>query len=48
MRKLNMLLNQCQKDAAASQKNSAWIVHYQLQRGNPVRIYEGTDFRRKK
>lgn len=48
MKKLNAILNQRQNDAAASQKNNAWIVHYRLQRGNPVRVYEGMDFRRKK
>jgi peptide chain release factor len=48
MRKLKSILEQRKSDAVANQKSSAWIVHYQLQRGNPVRVYEGQKFTRKK
>lgn len=38
-----MNLEQEQKD-----KNLAWMEHTRLERGNPVRIYEGMEFRRKR
>lgn len=34
-------VNQCQE------KNLAWLEHTRLERGNPVRIYEGINFKRK-
>lgn len=46
MKKLEMLLNQRQTEAAARQKSKAWIVHYRLQRCNPVRTYNGMEFKR--
>lgn len=46
MKKLEIQLNQRQSEAEANQKNKAWIVHYRLQRGNPVRSYQGREFKR--
>ncbi len=48
MNKLTKLLKERADKARADQKNSAWIRHYRLERGNPVRVYEGMDFNRKK
>ena len=48
LRKLNAILNDMEKKAGAKQKNDAWAEHYRIERGNPVRVYEGLDFRRKR
>ena len=48
MRKLKAILNRKEVESRADQKNSAWIRHYRLERGNPIRVYEGMDFRRKR
>ena len=37
--------NQSSQDHA---ENQNWIEHYRIIRGNPVRIYEGMDFKRRK
>ena len=36
------------KEASNKQKdiNNAWSEHYKIERGNPVRVYEGIDFKR--
>ena len=31
----------------ADQKNAAWREHTRLQRGNPVRVYSGPEFKNK-
>lgn len=48
MRKLNAILEQKEKDESAKQIHSAWREHNRIQRGNPVRVYEGMEFRRKR
>lgn len=48
MRKLNEILEQKEKDESAKQIHSAWREHNRIQRGNPVRIYAGMEFRRKR
>ncbi len=48
LRKLNAILNDMEKKAGARQKNDAWAEHYRIERGNPVRVYEGLGFKRKK
>ena len=48
MRKLNAILEQKEKDESAKQIHSAWREHNRIQRGNPVRIYAGMEFRRKR
>ena len=45
MRKLKAILARMEKESKASQKNLAWREHTQLQRGNPVRVYRGIEFR---
>lgn len=48
MEKLAAALRQKELDAEKTQTNSAWREHNQIVRGNPVRVYEGMEFRRKK
>ena len=48
MNKLNTILNQMQIDEKSKQTNTAWREHTKIVRGNPFRIYEGPEFRRKK
>lgn len=45
--KLNLILRQKDLDEKQKQTNSAWREHTKIVRGNPVRIYEGMDFKRK-
>lgn len=46
--KLNAILEQKERDEQKKQINSAWREHTRIVRGNPVRVYEGMDFRLKK
>jgi len=48
IRKLNVILADMQTAEAAKQAHSAWSEKNRLVRGNPVRIYEGMDFKRKR
>ena len=48
MRKLNAILEQKEKDESAKQIHSAWREHNRIQRGNPVRVYIGMEFKQKK
>ena len=48
MDKLNAILNQKELDEKDRQVNSAWKEHTKIVRGNPVRVYEGMNFRRKR
>ena len=45
MRKLKAVLYRMEKASKADQKNSAWREHTRLQRGNPVRVYRGREFK---
>ena len=45
MNKLKAILIQMNYESKADQKNSAWREHTRLQRGNPVRVYKGKEFR---
>ena len=47
LQKLNAILREKQNDAKARQKNDAWREHTRIVRGNPVRVYEGMDFKRR-
>ena len=47
MKKLKALLKQKNTQAKQRVKREAWHEHYEIERGNPVRIYEGMEFRRK-
>lgn len=46
--KLNVILNERERSAREKQSTDAWKEHTKIIRGNPVRIYEGAEFRRKK
>lgn len=48
LRRLNAILSEKQMEAEAKQTNSAWREHNRIVRGNPVRVYEGLEFKRKK
>lgn len=48
LRKLEVRLAEEKRCAQARQTNAAWQKHNQIVRGNPVRIYEGMGFKRKK
>ena len=45
MNKLKAILIQMNYESKADQKNSAWREHTRLERGNPVRVYKGKEFR---
>lgn len=46
--KLNAILKQMELEGKKSQINSAWQEHTKIVRGNPVRVYVGMEFKRKK
>lgn len=48
LNKLNVILEQRVKDESKKQTNSAWREHNRIVRGNPVRVYEGMEFKRKR
>ena len=48
LNKLNVILRQKELDEKKKQVNSAWREHMQIVRGNPVRVYEGMEFKRRK
>ncbi len=45
--RLNAALAKREADARDGQRREAWSKHAQIVRGNPVRTYEGVDFRRR-
>ena len=45
LKKLSAVLTHINTDNKYKQKNDAWSKHAQIVRGNPVRVYEGDDFR---
>ena len=45
LRKLKVILSRMEDTSRADQKNAAWREHTRLQRGNPVRVYSGPEFR---
>lgn len=46
-KKIQEILKKQQKQLQKNAKRDAWHEHYQLERGNPVRIYEGANFKLK-
>lgn len=46
--KLNAILKQREQEAQQRQTNDAWREHTKIIRGNPVRVYVGMDFQRRK
>ena len=47
MKRLAGILATKQKENEASAANGAWRKHTEIERGNPVRTYEGEKFRRR-
>lgn len=45
--KINIMLNDMEKENKAQQINIAWSKHNSLVRGNPIRVYTGEEFKRK-
>lgn len=45
LKRLQAILDTMKKDTEAKQVNQAWREHNKIIRGNPVRIYEGKEFR---
>lgn len=45
LEKLNAILRQKEQEEQQRQTDSAWREHAKIVRGNPVRVYEGMDFR---
>ncbi len=48
LRKLDAVLRCMDSRSGERQRDAAWREHYRIERGNPIRIYEGTGFRLKK
>lgn len=48
LNKLNAILKEKEDGEKKKQANSAWREHTRIVRGNPVRVYEGMAFKRKK
>lgn len=47
LKRLQGILAAMEEEAGDKQANQAWQEHNRIVRGNPVRIYEGMDFKRK-
>jgi len=45
LKKLATILKQMNADCVNRQKSTAWSKHARITRGNPVRIYEGNEFK---
>ena len=48
LNKLSAILEQKEQEEKKKQANSAWREHTRIVRGNPVRVYEGTDYQLKR
>ena len=48
MNRLCDILADMELDNRRREKELAWMEHTRLERGNPVKVYEGMDFIRKK
>lgn len=48
LEKLNVILSQRELEEKQKQVNSAWREYTKIVRGNPVRVYEGEGFKRKR
>ena len=47
MKKIKAVLKNQKEQLKQENKKESWQEHYRLVRGNPIRIYEGMDFKRK-
>ncbi len=48
MKKLKAILHEIEQEGKRQQDQEAWSAHQSITRGNPIRIYEGIEFRLKK
>ncbi|WP_304975544.1 peptide chain release factor H [uncultured Acetatifactor sp.] len=48
MERMQERLSALQQEQQARQREAAWMEHYRIVRGNPVRVYEGEEFLLKK
>lgn len=48
IKRLQGILSAMEQENVAKQTNQAWKEHYELVRGNPIRVYEGINFKLKK
>ena len=48
LNKFNVILKEKENEAQQKQTNDAWREHTKIVRGNPVRVYEGLEFKRKR
>lgn len=48
IKRLQGILSAMEQENVAKQTNQAWKEHYEFVRGNPVRVYEGMNFKLKK
>ena len=48
LKRIQAVLDTMKQQAGARQTNQAWREHTRIVRGNPVRVYEGMNFKRKK
>lgn len=47
LKRIQAVLDSMKQQAGAKQTNQAWREHTKIVRGNPVRVYEGVEFKRK-
>lgn len=47
LKRIQTVLDTMKQQAGAKQTNQAWREHTKIVRGNPVRVYEGGEFKRK-
>ena len=47
LKRIQAVLDTMKQQAGAKQTNQAWREHTKIVRGNPVRVYEGVEFKRK-
>jgi len=47
LKRIQTVLDTMKQQAGAKQTNQAWREHTKIVRGNPVRVYEGVEFKRK-
>lgn len=46
LEKMQGIFKRMADDAVSGQRNDMWMAHNRLERGNPVRVYEGEKFKR--
>lgn len=46
--RLSKIIDQRNQDGSLDQRKNLWVQHNELERGNPIRVYSGESFSRKK